>query len=149
MDNGYNGKILRVNLSKNTISEEKLDELFCRRYLGGAGFITYYLMKELKPGIDPLGLDNKLFFMAGPLTGLSFSGSARHCVGAKSPLTGGYGMPATLGSLLRVRRINQSISGFTKAKQALGMAVTSGGKMLRKPKAPSEPNWVIAVSGWH
>ncbi len=90
MSNGYNGKILRVNLSKNTISEEKLDELFCRRYLGGAGFITYYLMKELKPGIDPLGLDNKLFFMAGPLTGLSFSGSARHCVGAKSPLTGGY-----------------------------------------------------------
>ena len=46
-------------------------------------------MKELKPGIDPLSPDNKLIFMAGPLTGLPFSGSGRNCVGTKSPLTGG------------------------------------------------------------
>ncbi len=90
MAKGYNGKILRVNLSDGSISEDKLDEMFCRKYLGGAGFISYYLMKELKPGIDPLGPDNKLMLMAGPLTGLSFSGSARHCVGCKSPLTGGF-----------------------------------------------------------
>ena len=89
MANGYNGKILRVNLTQGTTSTEQLEEAFCRKYLGGAGFITYYLMKELKPGIDPLSPDNKLIFMAGPLTGLPFSGSGRNCVGTKSPLTGG------------------------------------------------------------
>ncbi|MBM2824725.1 MAG: aor 7 [Dehalococcoidales bacterium] len=90
MANGYNGKILRVNLTQGTTSIESLDETFCRRYLGGGGFIAYYLMKELEPGVEPLGPDNKLLFMAGPLSGLPFSGSGRNCIGAKSPLTGGY-----------------------------------------------------------
>ncbi|MBP1706886.1 MAG: aor 7 [Chloroflexi bacterium] len=90
MANGYNGKILRVNLTQGTTAVEQLEESFCRKYLGGAGFITYYLMKELKPGVEPLSPENKLIFMAGPLTGLPFSGSGRNCVGCKSPLTGGY-----------------------------------------------------------
>ena len=54
---GYNGKILRVNLTDNTTSVEELDEKVCRKYIGGAGFVAYYLYKELKPGIDPLGPD--------------------------------------------------------------------------------------------
>ncbi len=86
---GYAGKILRVNLSANTTSVEELDRKFCRKYIGGAGFIAYYLYKELKPGIDPLGPENKLIFALGPLTGVSLAGNARNCVGAKSPLTGG------------------------------------------------------------
>jgi aldehyde:ferredoxin oxidoreductase len=84
---GYNGKVLRVNLSNNTIVTEEIDGPFCRKYLGGAGFVAYYLLKELKSHIDPLGPDNKLVFATGPLTGIKLSGSARHCVGAKSPLS--------------------------------------------------------------
>ena len=86
---GYTGKILRVNLSDSSISTETVDELFCRKYLGGAGFITYFLLKELRQGVDPLGADNKLISALGPLTGIPLPGSGRHCVGAKSPLTGG------------------------------------------------------------
>ena len=85
---GYAGKILRVNLSTNTTSVEEIDEEFCRKYIGGAGFVAYYLYKELKAGIDPLGPDNKLIFAPGPLTGVSIAGSDRNCVGAKSPLSG-------------------------------------------------------------
>jgi aldehyde:ferredoxin oxidoreductase len=85
---GYNGKILRVNLTTNTLSEEAIDADFCRRYIGGAGFATYYLWKELKPEIDALSPDNKLIFAVGPLTGLSLLGTARNCVCAKSPLGG-------------------------------------------------------------
>ena len=85
---GYTGKILRVNLSTNTTSVEEIDEKFCRKYIGGAGFVAYYLYKELKTGIDPLGPDNKLIFALGPLTGVSLAGSDRNCVGAKSPLSG-------------------------------------------------------------
>ena len=90
MPYGYNGKILRVNLSQGTTSADALDELFCRKYLGGAGFISYFLLKELQQGIDPLGPENKLIFALGPVTGVPLPGSGRHCVGAKSPLTGGY-----------------------------------------------------------
>lgn len=86
---GYNGKILRVNLSNQAISVVDIDGRFCRKYLGGAGFVNYFLLKELAPGVDPLSPENKLVFAAGPLTGLSLPGSGRHCVGGKSPLTGG------------------------------------------------------------
>ena len=48
--NGYAGKILRVNLTNNNITTEEIDESFCRKYLGGAGFIAYYLLKELPRG---------------------------------------------------------------------------------------------------
>ncbi len=85
---GYNGKILRVNLSNNSVSVEAIDELVCRKYLGGAGFVSYFLLKEMQQGVDPLGSDNKLIFALGPLTGLLLPGSGRNCVGAKSPLTG-------------------------------------------------------------
>ena len=91
MPYGYNGKILRVNLSSNDISVEEPDEVFYRRYFGGRGIITYYLLKELKPEVDPLGPENKLVFAAGPVTGTPVAGSGRNSVGAKSPLTGGYG----------------------------------------------------------
>lgn len=86
---GYHGKILRVNLSTKKTATEAIDELFCRRYIGGAGFVAYYLWKELKPGTDALGADNKLIFALGPVSGLQTPGAARHCVGAKSPQTGG------------------------------------------------------------
>ena len=86
---GYTGNILRVNLSNNTTSVETLDELTLRRYLGGAGLVTYYLWKELKQGVDPLSPDNKLIFALGPVSGINLAGAARACIGAKSPLTGG------------------------------------------------------------
>jgi aldehyde:ferredoxin oxidoreductase len=86
---GYNGKILRVNLTSQKTATEVLDGQFCRRYIGGAGFVIYYLWKELRPGADALGPDNKLIFALGPVSGLQLPGAARHCLGAKSPLTGG------------------------------------------------------------
>ena len=88
---GYVGKILRVDLSGGKISVEPLDDLFYRRYLGGEGFVAYFLLKELKPGIEPLSSENKLIFAAGPVTGAPISGSGRNSIGAKSPLTGGFG----------------------------------------------------------
>jgi len=91
MPHGYNGKILRVNLSTGKVAAEEYPDQFYRQYLGGEGVIGYFLLKEVKPGIDPLSPDNKLIFAAGPLTGVPAGGCGRHSVGAKSPLTGGYG----------------------------------------------------------
>jgi len=91
MAKGYSGEILRVDLSGGKVSVERPDDLFYRRYLGGWGFVAYYLLKELKPGIDPLGPENKLIFAPGVFTGVQLSGSGRSAVGAKSPITGGFG----------------------------------------------------------
>jgi len=91
LPHGYLGRILRVNLSKDKLSVECPDEIFYRRYLGGEGFVAYFLLKELKPGIDPLGPENKLIFAAGPVTGAPVAGNSRNSIGAKSPLTGGFG----------------------------------------------------------
>lgn len=88
---GYTGKILRVDLSSGTISTEEPDENFYRRYFGGRGVIAYYLLKEVPRGTDPLAPDNLLIFSAGPITGVALPGAGRHSVGAKSPVTGGYG----------------------------------------------------------
>jgi aldehyde:ferredoxin oxidoreductase len=88
---GYTGKILKVDLTKGKIDIEEPDELFYRKYLGGNGFVAYYLLKEMPVGADPLGPDNLLILAAGPITGVPIAGSGRSAVGGKSPLTGGYG----------------------------------------------------------
>ncbi|HEY41088.1 MAG TPA: aldehyde ferredoxin oxidoreductase family protein [Dehalococcoidia bacterium] len=91
MEYGYSGKILRVDLSKGKITVDEPDDAFYRRYFGGSGFIGYFLLKEVAPDVDPLGSDNKLIFAGGPITGVPIAGSGRNSVGAKSPLTGGFG----------------------------------------------------------
>ncbi|MFO8035713.1 MAG: aldehyde ferredoxin oxidoreductase family protein [Anaerolineales bacterium] len=88
---GYTGKLLRVNLSEKKVSVEEPDEGIYRHYLGGRGFIVYYLLKELEPGVAPLSPKNKLVFAVGPVTGLPIAGAGRYAVGGKSPITGGFG----------------------------------------------------------
>jgi len=87
--NGYNRKILRVNLSDNSVQTEATENDFCRKHLGGAGYVAHFLWQELEKETDPLGPNNKLIFTVGPLTGIPLSGSGRNCIGTKSPLTGG------------------------------------------------------------
>ena len=91
MNNGCNGKILRVNLTTGDIGVDEPDEDFYRTYFGGWGMVAYYLLKEVPPGTDPLSPENKLIFALGPLTGTALAGASRNAVGAKSPLTGLFG----------------------------------------------------------
>lgn len=88
---GYNGRILRVNLSEHKISVEEPPADYYQRYLGGRGFIAPTLLQEMPAKADPFGPDNKLVFAVGPLTGMPFPGSGRNSVGAKSPLTFAFG----------------------------------------------------------
>ena len=97
MPYGYYGRILRVNLSTGAISEDQNDEVWYRRYMGGAAMSAYYLLKELKPGVDPLGPDNKLIIAPGVLTGVPASGMGRNGVGAKSPQSGGIAKSEVAG----------------------------------------------------
>ena len=88
---GFMGKILRVDLSQKSIKEEPLPEKEARKFLGGNGLATWYLFNELPKGIDPLGPDNKIIYMSGPLTGTMSPSSGRFSAVTKSPLTGLWG----------------------------------------------------------
>ena len=91
MANGYWNKVLHVNLTdRSTWIEEPGDEIY-RLLVGGRGFIARYLLQYVPEGADPLGPDNVLIFAPGVMTGVPLPGAGRHSVGAKSPLTGGFG----------------------------------------------------------
>jgi aldehyde:ferredoxin oxidoreductase len=91
------GKILRIDLTNGKISEEFPDEETLKLYLGGAGLATKYLIEEVPKGIDPLGPENKLIFMTGPLTGTNSPSTGRYSVVTKSPLTGIWGQANSAG----------------------------------------------------
>ena len=91
MAKGFGGKILWADLTEGRVWTEQPDDTFYRRYLGGAGFVAYYLLKEVPRGADPLGPENVLVMAGGAITGLPVAGSGRSAVGCKSPLTGGWG----------------------------------------------------------
>ena len=91
MAHGYNGKILRVDLTTGKFEVEEPNEAFYRKYMGGSALAMYYLLKEMPTGADPLGRDNMLVFAASVVTGAAVSGQSRVTATAKSPLTGAIG----------------------------------------------------------
>lgn len=84
---GYNNRLLRVDLTTNKISKEKLPEI-TSTFLGGKGLGAYLLTRELMPKIDPLGPQNKLIIVTGPLQGSIVPICGRYAIVSKSPLTG-------------------------------------------------------------
>jgi aldehyde:ferredoxin oxidoreductase len=98
MNNGLMGKILRVNLTKGEIHKEDTRQDWARKFLGGAGLATRHLYDEVPQGADPLGPENLLIFMTGPLTGTSSGSASRYSVVSKSPLTGVWGQANSGGS---------------------------------------------------
>ncbi|HUV53110.1 MAG TPA: aldehyde ferredoxin oxidoreductase family protein [Dehalococcoidia bacterium] len=94
---GAHGKILRVNLTEHKISEEEIPENLFNKFLTGSGLATYYLYKEVPKGVDPLGPENELILMSGPLTGTHAPSTGRFCWVFKSPLTGLWGQSNSAG----------------------------------------------------
>jgi aldehyde:ferredoxin oxidoreductase len=91
MARGYMGKVLFVDLSKNELRDETLDEKLCRQFIGGYGIGARILFSRQKAGVDPLGPDNTFGILTGPFTGTQALSGTRHTIVAKSPLTGGWG----------------------------------------------------------
>ncbi len=85
----YMGKLLYVDLSKNSCQAVPLDERLVELFVGGKGFGAKILYDLLPPGCDPLSPENVLMFMAGPLTG-TLAPAMRGCVITRSPLTGTF-----------------------------------------------------------
>jgi aldehyde:ferredoxin oxidoreductase len=91
MPNGYNGKILHVDLTRGELTVEEPGEAFYRKYLGGSAMGMHYILREMPKGADPQGPDNVLTLMASVTTGAAISGQSRINANAKSPISGGIG----------------------------------------------------------
>ncbi len=91
MPNGYNGKILHVDLTTGGLSVEEPPESFYRKYLGGSAMGMHYILRDMPAGVDPLAPENVLTLMAGVTTGAPISGQSRLNANAKSPISGGIG----------------------------------------------------------
>jgi aldehyde:ferredoxin oxidoreductase len=90
MVGGYAGKFIDVDLSTESIKEKRFSDEVLRLYVGGRGLGSRILWNRLGSRwaeIDPLGPENLLLALAGPLTGY-FHG-ARICVTGKSPQSNG------------------------------------------------------------
>jgi aldehyde:ferredoxin oxidoreductase len=91
MPNGYNGRILHVDLTKGELTIEEPEEAFYRKYLGGSAMGMHYILRQMPKGADPLGPDNVLTLMTSVTTGAAISGQSRINANAKSPISGGIG----------------------------------------------------------
>lgn len=90
--------LLRIQLGEQKKETWEVDGKTVRQYLGGSGLGARILLDEVKPGIDPLGDENPLILLGGPLTGTAVPSSSRFVAVAKSPLTHIWGEANAGGS---------------------------------------------------
>jgi aldehyde:ferredoxin oxidoreductase len=84
--NGWNGTILKVDLTTGTFHHEEIPRVLIEEYLGGRG-LGVRLMRDYYQ-LDPFDPAMPLIFAVGPLCGTPAPTSARLSVISRSPLTG-------------------------------------------------------------
>lgn len=87
---GYHGRLLRIDLTRQTHTSESISPDDFRLYMGGRGLGAAMLLRELPAGVEPLSEENLLIFSTGPLVGTPVPGSDRYSLHTKSPQTGLY-----------------------------------------------------------
>jgi aldehyde:ferredoxin oxidoreductase len=85
--NGYLGQLLVVNLTTGHTETRALAPDMLRAAIGGSALGAELLYPYLTKDLDPLGPDNPLLIIGGPLTGTAGPSVGRFTVCAKSPAT--------------------------------------------------------------
>ena len=85
---GWSGKILDIDLNRQTYKTYPLNMDMARLFIGGRGLGARLLWDLVGPEVDPLSPENVLIFATGPLTATGYQTSNRFSVSTKSPLTG-------------------------------------------------------------
>ncbi len=88
---GYIGKILRVDLTEGRVWDEPLNAGYARDFVGGSGLAARYAWDLVDATTAPLGPENPLIFMTGPVVGTAVPSAGRYSVCAISPQTGIWG----------------------------------------------------------
>ena len=99
---GYWNKFIDVDLTTSRVKVVSFDEDILKKFIGGRGLGVWVLWRELGKVwevIDPLGPENLLLVLTGPLTG--FYPGAKVCVTGKSPQSNGV-VGSTLSTELAI-----------------------------------------------
>lgn len=86
---GYTYRLLRVDLTKRSVTSESIDETVLRKSTGGASLGIQLLYDEVAPGVEWNDPGNRLFIGSGPLGGTRIEGSGSIAVVTKGALTNG------------------------------------------------------------
>ena len=120
---GWQGKILEVDLTSGKVEWQPLDRLTAQKFLGGRGLNSYTLMKDVRPGTDPLGPDNVLCIAPGVLSGTPLAMSSRVEVSTFSPYSGILGDGSAGGmfpTFLKLAGVDQVVGrSRCRGRQAL------------------------------
>jgi aldehyde:ferredoxin oxidoreductase len=81
-------RILEIDLTRQTTREITITNQDRKHFLGGKGLALKYVHDRLPKETNPLGPENVLAIMTGPLLGSGAPSSSRFAAVAKSPLTG-------------------------------------------------------------
>ena len=81
------GRMLRVNLTTETISVEPLSAAFARMWLGGTGLGAKILYDEVPGGVEWDDPENRLIIAAGPLAGTKVHGAGTYSAVTRGPMT--------------------------------------------------------------
>jgi aldehyde:ferredoxin oxidoreductase len=118
---GYAGKFLRVNLSEGSFEKEEIPKSLPRKFLGGIGFASWILYKELKH-VEPLSPKNKLIVAPGLLVATGIPTASKTVFVSRSPLTRCFG-----------RAVAGASFGFALKKAGYDLLIVEG--KSREPAA--------------
>ena len=134
MPNGYAGKFLDVDLTKERIKEVSFDEKTLQQYFGGRGLAAKILWDRVGrkwETLDPYAPESPLIILTGPMTGIYPGG--RICISGKSPASMG-----TVGSTAATEFAHElRCAGFDgiivtgKAEKPVYILVTDGEAEIR------------------
>jgi aldehyde:ferredoxin oxidoreductase len=133
MITGFYNRLLWVDLSAGRIETRPLEEAYVHDLVGGSGLAVRYLYDLIDADTDPLGPQNPLIMMAGPLTGTRAPLTGRHAVVSRSPLTGLLGeshMGGFFGATLRHAGYD-GIVLVGQAAEPVWLAIAPTGAALR------------------
>jgi len=82
------GKALVVDLTTKTTQEQEIPQKYYEQYLGGRGLGGRLLHDLVDPKVDPLGPENVLILVAGPLNATRAFYSSKSTIVTKSPQSG-------------------------------------------------------------
>ncbi len=122
---GYAGKILRINLTTEGSSTEALPDDVAKKFIGGRGFIAWYMWYKTPRGLDPLSSSAPFIVASGPINATAIP-TSRNCIGGKSPHTG----------LITYSRMGQPVPVCDELKKA-------GYDMMVVTGKASKPSYIL------
>jgi aldehyde:ferredoxin oxidoreductase len=130
---GYAGRVLRVDLTLETVEKQDLEPDVLRRWVGASGLAAKLIYDEVPAGVDAFDPANKIAIMTGPLTGTKAISTPRYTIASKSPLNGYYAASSASGTF----GTHLKLAGYDgiviegEAKEPVYLYVSEGRVQLR------------------